>query len=174
MALLERFFGPKADPDKDRLRPLYDAIVQKARAAEWYEDGGVADSVDGRFEMVAAMLSLVLLRLESEAGQEANNVHLTEIFVDDMDSQLREIGIGDMIVGKQIGKMMSALGGRLGAYREGLGNDASLRSAITRNVFGNEAPSDENVAYLASRFEAESAKLAATPVEALIAGGEGW
>ncbi len=174
MALLERFFGPKADPAKDRLRPLYAAIVAKARAPGWYDNGSVPDSVDGRFEMVAAMLSLVLLRLENEAGQEANNVHLTEIFVDDMDSQLREIGIGDMIVGKQIGKMMSALGGRLGAYREAVGDDGKLQSAIRRNIFGDKAPSDEAVAYLASQFKSEAAKLTAMPVGTLIAGAEGW
>ena len=80
----------------------------------------VPDTVDGRFDMIAAVLCTVLLRLEREPEGLATTAPLTERFVDDMDGQLRQIGIGDIVVGKHIGKMMSMLGGRLGAYRDGL------------------------------------------------------
>jgi len=63
-------------------------------------------------------------------------VLLTELFVDDMDGQLRQSGVGDLVVGKHIGKLVSSLGGRLGALREALGeaDDAALVAAIERNV----------------------------------------
>ncbi len=77
------------------------------------------DTIDGRFDMVAAMLSLALIRMET-LGLQGEGARLTEIFVEDMDGQVRQIGFGDLVVGKQIGKMMSALGGRIAAYRAAL------------------------------------------------------
>ena len=116
MGLIQRIFGGKADPSA-ALLPLYEQVVARARAPHWYEEGAVPDTIDGRFDMIAAVLSLVLLRLEPEEKARRESVWLTELFVADMDGQLRQIGIGDVSVGKHMGKMMSALGGRLGAYR---------------------------------------------------------
>jgi cytochrome b pre-mRNA-processing protein 3 len=68
---------------------------------------------------------------------------LTERFVTDMDGQLRELGIGDIVVGKHIGRMMAMLGGRLTAYREGLAGDAAtMDAALVRNLYRGEAPAD--------------------------------
>src|SRR3546814_12248968 len=94
--------------------PLYGAVVEYARAPRWYVEGGVEDSVDGRFDMLALVMTLVLLRLDSE-GEPLRQaaVDLTERFIDDMDGQLRQIGIGDFVVGENVGKMMGALGGRM-------------------------------------------------------------
>ncbi|MEE9434869.1 MAG: ubiquinol-cytochrome C chaperone family protein [Sphingorhabdus sp.] len=174
MSFLERFFGPKNDPAKDALRPLYDAAVAKARALHWYERGGVPDTLDGRFEMVAAMLSLILIRLEGEDGQDENSVHLTEIFVDDMDGQLREIGIGDMMVGKHIGRMMAALGGRMGAYREGLRDEGALAGAAARNIFRTETASEDAIGHVTGAIKGAKAKLDAMPVDMIIAGAADW
>src|SRR3546814_5635926 len=97
--------------------PLYGAVVEYARAPRWYVEGGVEDSVDGRFDMLALVMTLVLLRLDSE-GEPLRQaaVDLTERFIDDMDGQLRQSGIGDFVVGKHVGKMMGELGGRMDAY----------------------------------------------------------
>ena len=116
MNWIARFFGR----ENEAALPLYAAVVARARAPHWYDQGAVPDTVDGRFDMIAAILSFVLLRLEREQEAAGTSARLTERFVDDMDGQLREIGIGDIIVGKHIGRMMSMLGGRLGAYRDGL------------------------------------------------------
>jgi cytochrome b pre-mRNA-processing protein 3 len=68
MTLLKRLFG-KGEPDpKLKLIPLYNQIVAKAREPHWYIEGQVPDSIDGRFDMVAAILSLVLLRLEDSGS----------------------------------------------------------------------------------------------------------
>lgn len=185
MSFLDRIFGPKTDPEKAALLPLYDQIVAKARAPHWYREGNVPDNLDGRFEMVAAILSLMLIRLEQDDGEARYGVYLTEIFVDDMDGQLREIGIGDMLVGKHIGKMMSALGGRLTAYRKGLRCKAEMRAAIARNIFTENAaesgaeiregaPGDAALDYLAQEFFAEKDGMDAVPAEKLISGKVGW
>ncbi len=174
MSLLQKIFGPKEDPAKDGMRPLYAKIVEKARALHWYEEGAVTDSLDGRFEMVTAMLSLVLIRLDSAGDKADESVLLTEIFVDDMDGQLREVGIGDMIVGKHLGKMMAAMGGRLGAYREGLEDRSILREAVLRNVFRGEAPDAEALDHVVSSLTAEMQKLSALESAQIAGGAADW
>jgi cytochrome b pre-mRNA-processing protein 3 len=135
-----KLFG--GQDDRAPLRPLYAAIVARARQPDWYTQAGVPDTIDGRFDMVSAILSLVLVRMEA-LGEAAltPSARLTELFVSDMDGQLREIGIGDIVVGKHIGKMMGALGGRLGAYRDALSGGEALEAVILRNLYRNEPPS---------------------------------
>src|SRR6185312_7281096 len=117
MPLLQRLFRGKPDP-REAMRPLWHRVVEVSREPEWYATCGVADSVAGRFDMITAVLSLVLLRLERDRDCARESALLTELFVEDMDGQLREFGVGDIVVGKHIGKLMASLGGRLGAYRE--------------------------------------------------------
>ena len=127
------------------------------------------DTLDGRFDMIAALTALVLLRLETEGeATRGASVLLTELFIDDMDSSLRQIGIGDYVVGKHVGRMMSALGGRLGAFREA---KDGLGEAVRRNVFHDAPPSGEAVASVAARLEAFRSALAAADVSSLLAGG---
>jgi cytochrome b pre-mRNA-processing protein 3 len=164
--LLARLFRT-ADPRGD-LRPLWHRAVEVSREPAWYEACGVADTVPGRFDMVTALLSLVLLRLEA-AGRARETALLTELFVADMDGQLRESGVGDIVVGKHIGKLMATLGGRLGAYRAALAatGDAALAEAVRRNVTHSDGTEPDA---LAAGLRALSGTLAATGVEDLLAG----
>ncbi|WP_204310223.1 ubiquinol-cytochrome C chaperone family protein, partial [Enterobacter cloacae] len=75
------------------------------------------------------------------------STHLTEVFIDDMDGQLRQIGIGDIVVGKHVGKMMGMLGGRLGAYREALAA-GGFDEALVRNLYRGEAPAPAALAHV--------------------------
>lgn len=168
MGWLNRLLGREQD---DEAAPLYAAVVAAARQPHWYVEGAVPDTLDGRFDMVAAVLSAVLVRLEAEPAGARPAVALAERFVDDMDAQVRQIGFGDIVVGKQIGRMMAALGGRLGAYRDGLqGDDAALRAALVRNLYRGEAPAAAALAHTASHLRALHAGLAAVPVPRLIEG----
>jgi len=155
------------DP-REALRPLWHRTVEISREPEWYADCGVADTVPGRFDMVTAVLSLVLLRLEA-AGRGAETALLTELFVEDMDGQLRESGVGDIVVGKHVGKLMATLGGRLGAYRAALAgsDDAALVEAVRRNVTLNDEGGPQA---LAARLRALAETLAATEANELLAG----
>ena len=149
------------------LRPLWHRTVEISREPEWYATCGVADTVPGRFDMVTAVLSLVLLRLE-QARCGAETALLTELFVEDMDGQLRESGVGDVVVGKHIGKLMATLGGRLGAYRAALADDdGALAEAVRRNVTVNEGVAPEP---LAMRLRDLADRLAATEADELLAG----
>ncbi|MGE4321623.1 MAG: ubiquinol-cytochrome C chaperone family protein [Sphingobium sp.] len=136
-SLFHRLFS-RTDP-KLTVQPLYAAVVAQGRQPHWYIDGAVPDTVDGRFDMVVAIMTLALLRLEQEgAAQEA--VWLTELFIDDMTGQLRQEGIGDVVVGKHVGRMVSALGGRLSAYRAALAGGEELRAALSRNLYRGDPP----------------------------------
>ncbi len=156
MARLASLFR-RTDP-KHALQPLYDAVVARGRQPHWYLEGQVPDTLDGRFDMIAAILSLVLLRMEA-LGAADDSVRLTELFVDDMDGQLRQIGIGDLVVGKHIGRMMSALGGRLGAYREALAPDGDLAAALERNLYRGAAPAPDAVEHVADCLRAFAQRL---------------
>ena len=156
MSLLQRIFGDRRP--RGALEPLYQAIVAAGRDPSWYREGRVPDTLDGRFDMIAALTALVLLRLEAEgeAGREPS-VLLTELFIDDMDATLRQIGVGDHVVGKHVGRMMSALGGRLAAFREARAE--GYAEAVRRNIFHEAPPSVEAVASVAARLEALARRL---------------
>ena len=163
MSFLSRIFGETSP--RTSLAPLYAQIVAEGRDPAWYRDGQAPDTLDGRFDIIAALLALVLLRLE-DAGRHAETVLLTETFIADMDGSLRQLGIGDLMVGKQVGRMMSALGGRLAAFRDA----GALDAAVARNVFHDAPPSDRAVRIVAARLEAFRDRLAALPIAQLLAG----
>lgn len=148
---------------------LYAAVVARARAPHWYLEGAVPDTIDGRFDMIAAVLAMVMLRLEGDPAGAPAAAHLAEAFVDDMDPQLREIGIGDLLVGKHVGRMMGMLGGRLGAYRDGIAA-GDMKPALVRNLYRGEPPAAAAVAYVERELLALRDALAGVPVDRLIAG----
>lgn len=164
---LRKLFSSEPDPREAR-RPLWNAVVATARAPHWYETGTVPDTLDGRFDMISLVLALVLHRIDDDPAQALAGVELTELFVNDMDGQMRQIGFGDMVVGKQIGRMVGALGGRLGAYRAADGSDA-LKAALIRNLWRGKEPVDEaGLAHVMIEVAALRAGLAAMPVGTLI------
>lgn len=169
MSFLSRLFNRSSG--RDTLAPLYAAIVAEARNPYWYIEGGVADTIDGRFDMVAAILSIALVRLEHEDDDGAAKAALlTETFVDDMDGQLRQQGIGDVVVGKHIGKMMSALGGRLTVYRQGLTGAGDLPDALRRNLYRGSPPSEEALANATMRIRTIADAVNEAPVDRLLSG----
>ncbi|MGX7894484.1 ubiquinol-cytochrome C chaperone family protein [Tsuneonella sp. HG222] len=167
MNLISRLLGTAPDP-RDALRPLWHKTVETARDPHWYAECGVADSVSGRFDMITAVLAFVLLRLEA-AGRAAESALLTELFVEDMDGQLRESGVGDLVVGKRMGRLMESLGGRLDAYRSAVAatDNQALENAAERNVTLGEQP---DIPALARGLRALSAALARTDPVDLVAG----
>ena len=167
VSLLARLFSSQPDP-RESLRPLWHRVVELSRDPALYRDDGVADTVAGRFDMIAAVLALVMLRLERD-GLAQDNVWLTELFVEGMDAQLRETGVGDLVVGKHIGKLVAVLGGRLGALREALASDdpAMLEAALERNVTMSEG---RGTGDLARRLRAFAGRLAGLASDEVLAG----
>lgn len=157
-----------------RAAELYDEIVAIARRPGWYISGGVPDSLDGRFDMVVLALSLLLVRLErDEADVRARALSslLVERFSADMDGSFREIGIGDMVIGKHMGRAMQALGGRLGSYRDALAPEADpalLRTALTRNVLRGEDAAADQLDWLEQNVREEWARFTVRPLSEIL------
>lgn len=168
LQLFRTLFGNKRD--QDAMLPLYNAIVVAARQAHWYKDAQIPDTLDGRFDVLVSLMSLVLVRMEQLQGQEQNSVWLTEVFVEDMDSQLREIGVGDYSVGKHVGKIMSALGGRLEAFRETITTGQSLQPILLRNIYNGDAPNPDAMAACLSFMDAHWTALQRMDEEAILNG----
>lgn len=171
MSLLNRLLGTGRDP-REGLRPLWHRIVQLSRQPQFYADRQVEDSVAGRFDMITLVFCLVVLRLEGEPDTGKPVALLIELFVEDMDGQLRETGVGDLMVGKHMGKLVSVLGGRMGALRRALplADDTALADALARNMTLAAGASPET---LASQVRTLDEELRARPVAAVLAGDIG-
>lgn len=155
---------------------LYEEIVGQARRPEFYLACGVPDTVQGRFEMIALHMFLVLHRLKREGERAADLAQdLFDLMFQDMDRNLRELGTGDLAVGKRIKTLAKGLYGRIAAYERGLGRDGgadpdSLEQAIARNIFPDGAPPAACLAALADYLRCSAAVLTAQAYGDLSAG----
>jgi cytochrome b pre-mRNA-processing protein 3 len=134
--ILKRIFAKKPEPT----RLLYEAIVAAARQPKFYLEHGVADTVDGRFDMITLHMFLVMERLRSEdTPAEGFRQQLTDDFFLDMDRSLREMGVGDLSVGKKVRKMAEVFYGRMTAYAVACAaGEGELQNALARNVYADE------------------------------------
>lgn len=156
--VLERFF--QRDASKDAARSLYEAVIAQARQPAFYRHCGVPDSLDGRFELISLHGFLVLRQLRG-LGVEAEVVAqgFVDILALDFDRSLREMGVGDLSVGKRVRRMVEAFRGRIAAYEEGLaGGGEALDAALRRNAFGTVSPEPAQVAALAAYLAREAAQ----------------
>jgi cytochrome b pre-mRNA-processing protein 3 len=149
---------------------LYDAIVAQARQEAFYRDLGVADTMEGRFEIIVLHLVLALERLkkEGDAGQRVGQV-VIERLIADMDDALRQIGIGDMGVPKRVQRAAAAVSERARDYDARQTEPGRLEKALKEHIFGYgtdgdvPAPQDTNVSALAAYVRACRDVLDAVP-----------
>ncbi|HEX5508284.1 MAG TPA: ubiquinol-cytochrome C chaperone family protein, partial [Pseudolabrys sp.] len=124
----------------DTISTLYGMIVAQARMPCFYRDYSVADTVNGRFDLIVLHLTLLFHRLASEPEkQKALGQAVFDLFCRDMDHNLREMGVGDLAVPKKMQRIGAAFYGSLQAYEAALeaGTGQALIDAIVRNVEGN-------------------------------------
>lgn len=144
---MRRWLRP--DPARRGAEELYAAAVAQARRPEFYGGLGVPDTLDGRFELIALHLFLILRRLKAQPGSEPVGQALVDLFVEDMDASLRELGAGDLGVGRKVKTMGQALYGRIAAYETGLaGPGDELEAALRRNLFGTVKAPDPDASAL--------------------------
>ena len=159
-------------PDYEAVARVYELIVTQSRRPEFYRDLAVADSLDGRFDMLSLHAMLVLRRLKQEPARTRRfSQGLFDHMFKDMDMSLREIGVGDLSVGKRVKQMSSAFLGRIVAYEKGLseGNEA-LVDALTRNVYREQAPEVAVLQRLADYVLRVDERLTTVPLAAILAG----
>ena len=133
---------------REAARRLYALAVRQARAPRLYTTGGVSDTLDGRFDLIVLHVVLLMRRLRrcGEAGRRLSQA-LFDVMFDDMDRSLREMGVGDLRVGKRVKQMARAFYGRAAAYDRALdlppgdGRREAMAVALERNVFDDDPPS---------------------------------
>ncbi|MGD9537944.1 MAG: ubiquinol-cytochrome C chaperone family protein [Alphaproteobacteria bacterium] len=168
--------GPlfRRSPYKDAAHTLYVEAVRQARQPSFYASCGVPDTLDGRFDLIVLHVFLVMRALAQagKAGQKIGSAVLDVMF-DDMDMNLREMGVGDLSVGKKVKAMARAYHGRARAYGEALAPDAApgvLAAALDRNLFGRDEPTREQLDSLVGYVQIAAAAMARQPAEAVVEG----
>lgn len=152
---------------------LYSAVVAAARAPDFYAELGVPDTIEGRYEMIVLHVVLLLRRLRAPgADQKRLAQALVDFMAADLDRSIRELGVGDMSVGKFMKRLGQGLYGRAAAYDGALDNSdaAALEEAILRNIFDGYDPGDRILAIFARYVQAQNHYLAGLPVEPIAAG----
>lgn len=172
--LLDRLFRPR--PARAIGQALYQRVVDQARTPALYAALGAPDTVEGRFELYSLHLVLVLDRLRGH-GEQAAEVSqvLFDTYVKALDDALREMGVGDLSVGKKMRKLGEALYGRAKSYEtafQALPATLLLHALLLRTVYAeNEAPhAGQLVAYVVG----QRAHLAAQDLDRLLAGEIDW
>ena len=156
-------------PVREAAEIAYRRVVEQARRPEFFTAYGVPDTLDGRFELICLHAFLYLRRLKDEAGTAALAQRFFDTMFVDFDRSLREIGTGDLSVGRQVKRMAEAFYGRIRAYELGLaGDDAVLATALARNLYGTArvvpaaiASSETMAAYLRREAAYSEKRLAA-------------
>jgi cytochrome b pre-mRNA-processing protein 3 len=156
-------------PSRGTIEAIYGMIVTQAREPLFYRDLGVPDTVNGRFDLLVLHLWMMLRRVRPMAGGAGLSQALFDRFCDDMDANLREMGVGDLTVPKRMQAFGEAFYGRAAAYDLALtAGDEPLAQALCKNILNGEHI--DKARRLAAYAEAAIAALASLD-EAAVLGG---
>ena len=126
----------------DCAAPLFDSVTREAREPHWYVEGRVPDTIEGRFAMLATIAALVMLRLERGGAQGVEaSVALTERFVEVMESEHREMGLGDPKLGRTVRKLVSGVARRVEIWRSAVASGGWVEAAQA-SVYGGKIAAD--------------------------------
>ncbi|MFZ2158992.1 MAG: ubiquinol-cytochrome C chaperone family protein [Bradyrhizobium sp.] len=126
-------------PSRGTIEVIYGMIVTQAREALFYRDLAVPDTVNGRFDLLLLHLWMVLRRMRPMQGGADLSQALFDRFCDDMDANLREMGVGDLSVPKRMQAFGEAFYGRSAAYDLALtAGQEPLAQALCKNILNGE------------------------------------
>ena len=160
-------------PKQDSIASLYGTIVAQARSPIFYRAYGVPDTTTGRLEMILLHTFLFCRRMQS--NQEVVRIlgqRVFDLFCSDMDGNLREMGVGDLAVPRQMQQIGEAFYGRSAVYEPALaaGNEQRLAEALMRNVFSSGAQQPDGPRRLVAYVIAASRNIAGQEDAGLVAG----
>jgi cytochrome b pre-mRNA-processing protein 3 len=166
--ILRRF---RSSSQAGTIRDFYGMIVAQARAAAFYSGYGVPDTVQGRFDLIVLHLVLVLERLGRAGAARGFRQESFDVFCRDLEDNLREMGVGDLAVPKEMRRFGEAFYGRQAAYLAALAasDERELERALTRNIFQG-ADIDPGAVQLARYARAALRQFAAQDERALLRG----
>lgn len=169
----------RKNPWEDSALALYSSAVGQARQPVFFTHLSLPDSVNGRLELVLFHVAPVIDRVAVEpegAGADLAQT-LFDLMMEDMDKNLREIGVSDTSIGKYVKNLAQGFYGRAAAYRQGLAEGPEvLHAALTRNLYGMAAapPTPQALAAMSAYLVDIVEAMAATPFAELTAGRLNW
>lgn len=160
LGFLKSLFAPRAPGGQDAHR-LYDAVVVQARRSDFFTDLAVSDTVTGRFALVALHAFLVMDRLGQVASQAKVSQALFDVMFADMDRNLREMGVGDLSIGRRVKDLARHFYAMAAAYRDGLNRgDPVLRDAMCEYLYGGKVPAENVLSVMSTYLRACVSELA--------------
>jgi len=172
--MLKRLFKPR--PALIAGRELYARVVAQARVPGLYTDLGAPDTVEGRFELYSLHTYLLLERLKGQGPQAAETAQaLFDTYLSGLDNALRELGVGDTVVGKRMRKLGEAFYGRVHSYEAALAampDRAELEALVARTVYAGQ--DEPKAGAMVDYLLAQRIALAGQPLEAIVAGDVTW
>lgn len=138
-----RFLFRRLTSEGARGAELFDTVVREARRPHWYVEGEVADSIDGRFAMLATVCALAIVALERGSGAgDAASVALTERFIESMDAEHRQMGLNDPGLGRRVRRLVGSLERRVDEWRDATHGEIDWSEAAISSVYRGEPPRD--------------------------------
>ena len=172
--MLKRLFKPR--PAALAGGSLYDRVVEQARSPRLYSEFGAPDTTEGRFEIYSLHVYLLLERLKERGPQAAETAQaLLDTYLSALDNTLREMGLGDVGVGRQVRKLGEAFYGRIRSYEVGMAalpDTGELQAMLVRTAYAGADPA--SAPRLADYIVRQRQALAAVPVEDLFEGKVTW
>ncbi|HJR82737.1 MAG TPA: ubiquinol-cytochrome C chaperone family protein [Sphingomicrobium sp.] len=151
-----------------RGQALFDLAVGEARRPHWFVEGRVPDTVNGRFAVLATIVALMMVRLErGGADGERAGVALTERLVESLDTEIREMGLGEPALGKQVRRLVGAVSGRVERWRALIDSDKSWSEEIRRSLYLGDDPGEAAMSHSESELRRLWQRLADARVEHL-------
>ena len=128
------FRGLTAEPERGAA--LFARLTTETRQIHWYIEGSVPDSIDGRFAVLASLTALAVVRLE-QGGETGKNmsVALTERFIEVMEAEHREMGIGDPTLGRQVRRLVGSLSRRADLWRTAIQEETDWNEAARGSLY---------------------------------------
>lgn len=145
----------RRSPNKALIDRLNGEIMAAARQPAFFLEYGVADTVEGRFEVLCVVATTALRRIEKLPAPAPDIAQdLTDALFSGFDIALREIGVGDLTVPKKMKKMAQGWLGRGASYRAALdaADESALARALARNVLGDERRAGDEAAARFARY----------------------
>lgn len=165
-----RFLFPRLTAGAARGSDLFRWVVAEARMPHWYLTGEVPDTVDGRFAMVATLTALVMVRLErAGAAGDSAAAALTERFVEAMEAEHREMGIGDPKLGRTVRRLVGALARRVETWTEVVETGDWIKGA-SQSVYANADPARDALLHTATGLRRLWERIDPASVEAITKG----
>ncbi len=164
------FLFRRLTADPSRGAALFAAVTSLAREPHWYVEGKVPDTLDGRFAVLATVTALILVRLErdGETG-DAVSVALTERFIEVMEAEHRELGLGDPTLGKTVRKLVGSLAGRTKLWRRVASGEVDCVTAARESLY-KAAVSPDALRHSASALERLRSTLESTSLDRIARG----